>query len=94
LWQVSVCQHLKQFICTIYLAVQLCTNTMSRLTKTPPSSMLEPETFEEEKVEQEYIPQHPMLALHSQLAAASNIENEDHIDNYVEVNPFEAKEKN
>jgi len=56
--------------------------------------MLEPETFEEEKVEQEYIPQHPMLALHSQLAAASNIENEDHIDNYVEVNPFEAKEKN
>ena len=66
---------------------------MSRLTKTPPSTMLEPETFEEEEAEQEYVPQHPMLVLHSQLAAASNIEKDDHINNYVEVKPFEAREK-
>lgn len=55
--------------------------------------MLEPETFEEEEAEQEYVPQHPMLVLHSQLAAASNIEKDDHINNYVEVKPFEAREK-
>ena len=67
--------------------------TMSRLTKTPPTTMLEPENFEEEEVAEEYIPQHPMLALHSQLAAVANIAKEDHINNYVEVEPFAAKEK-
>lgn len=56
--------------------------------------MLEPENFEEEEVAAEnYTPQHPMLALHSQMAAVANIAKEDHINNYVEVEPFAAKSK-
>lgn len=66
---------------------------MSQLAKTPPTAMSEPENFEEDEVVAEYIPQHPMLALHSQLKQASAIDKEDHIQNYVEVNPFGTPKK-
>ena len=66
---------------------------MSQLAKTPPTAMSEPENFEEDEVVAEYIPQHPMLALHSQLKQASAIDKEDHIQNYVEVNPFETQKQ-
>jgi hypothetical protein len=65
---------------------------MSRLTKTPPTNMLETDFFEEEELAEEYTPQHPVLALHSQLASVANIAKEDHITNYVEVDPFASKE--
>lgn len=47
--------------------------------------MIEPEIFEEEPVV-EYEPQHPALAFHAQLQSQ---EKPDHLDNYVEVQPFE-----
>ncbi len=54
--------------------------------------MLETDFFEEEELAEEYTPQHPVLALHSQLASVANIAKEDHITNYVEVDPFASKE--
>jgi hypothetical protein len=66
---------------------------MSRLTKTPPTNLLETDFFEGEEAAEEYTPQHPVLALHSQLTSMASVANEDHITNYVEVDPFASKEK-
>lgn len=68
-----------------------CTHIMSRLQQTPPSTMIEPELFEEqtETEEEAYEPQHPTLAFHAQLQTQ---EKPDHLENYVEVDPYEGKE--
>lgn len=59
---------------------------MSRIQKNPPPTMIEPEIFEEEQETIVYEPQHPALAFHAELK--SKIE-PDHLENYVEVTPFE-----
>ena len=52
-----------------------------------PMSMMEPEEFDEPQQEQEeYKPQHPALEYHAQLQQKTE---KDHLDNYVEVKPFE-----
>lgn len=64
---------------------------MSYVRATPAPTIVEPESFEEteEKIE-EYKPEHPMLqaldAIRSQHAAK-----EDHLEKYVEVDPYEEK---
>jgi len=50
--------------------------------------MIEPETFEEEEESIQYSPQHPALAFHAELKAYTK---PDHLENYVEVEPFEDK---
>ena len=54
--------------------------------------MVEPEEFDEKKVavEEEYSPQHPALAFHAELKSQVI---PDHLENYVEVKPFETKEE-
>lgn len=62
---------------------------MSRLQKQPAPTMIEPESFEEsEEIVSEYQPEHPMLAFKP--TAAKN--KPDHLDQYVEVNPFAQRE--
>ena len=62
---------------------------MSRLHKTVAPTMIEPESFDEvEEVVSEYQPEHPMLAFLPAGAATT----EDHLSNYVEVNPFAQRE--
>lgn len=66
------------------------THIMSRLQQTPPSTIIEPELFEEQtETEEAYEPQHPTLAFHAQLQTQ---EKADHLENYVEVDPYEGKE--
>jgi len=64
---------------------------MSRLQQTPPSTIIEPELFEEqgETMEESYEPQHPTLAFHAKLQSQEKV---DHLENYVEVDPYEGKE--
>tara|TARA_B110000977_G_scaffold190733_1_gene261892 strand:- start:311 stop:574 length:264 start_codon:yes stop_codon:yes gene_type:complete len=62
---------------------------MSRLQKTPAPTMIEPETFEEIEEEVQYSPQHPTLAFHAELKARIT---PDHLENYVEVQPFAQAE--
>ena len=48
------------------------------------------EEFEEEQTEEAaYSPQHPALVFHADLQALTE---PDHLENYVEVQPFESKE--
>ena len=61
---------------------------MSRLQKTPAPTMIEPETFEELEEHVQYSPQHPTLAFHAELQTQTT---PDHLENYVEVDPFEEK---
>ena len=66
---------------------------MSRLHRTNVTTTLEP-SFEEDSTEtkeQEYMPQHPTLAALEMAKALSETE-KDHLDNFVEVNPFEEEE--
>ena len=69
-------------------------NNMSRLHRTNVTTTLEPafESESEEVEEEAYQPMHPTLAA---LAVANALkENKpDHLDNFVEVNPFEEEEK-
>ena len=51
--------------------------------------MVEPEEFNEPSKIEEYVPQHPMLAFHAEQKAQKNT---DHLENYVEVQPFATKE--
>lgn len=50
--------------------------------------MIEPETFEELEELVQYTPQHPTLAFHAELKAQTT---PDHLEKYVEVQPFEDK---
>lgn len=61
---------------------------MSRLNKKTAVTMIEPEDFEEKEVstEEEYSPMHPALAFHAELKSKVS---KDHLENYVEVDPFE-----
>lgn len=62
-------------------------NKMSMIKREMPMSMMEPEEFDEPQQEQEeYQPQHPALVFHAQLQQKTE---KDHLDNYVEVKPFE-----
>jgi len=63
---------------------------MSRLQKNPAPTMVVSEEFDEKKEEEEYSPQHPTLAFHAELKLQVN---PDHLENYVEVQPFENKEE-
>jgi len=64
---------------------------MSRLQRTIPSTIIEPAVFEETEIHEEaYEPQHPTLAFHAQLKKNEE-EKEDHLDNYVEIDPYEGK---
>ena len=62
---------------------------MSRLQKNVAPTMIEPESFDEtEEIVSEYQPEHPMLAFKPTSAEGK----EDHLTNYVEVNPFAQRE--
>ena len=61
---------------------------MSRLQKKPAPTVIEPESFEEEEVVPEYQPEHPALAFQAALMAPKT----DHLEQYVEVDPFAKKE--
>jgi len=63
--------------------------TMSRIQRTPIAAIIEPEVFEEQ-VLVSYSPQHPALAYHAELKAFTT---PDHLDNYVEVQPLENRQK-
>ena len=55
--------------------------------------MIEPESFEEDVVtEPEYVPEHPVLASYRAAALAAETKH-DHLDDYVEVDPFASKLK-
>lgn len=63
---------------------------MSRLQNKPAPTIVEPEEFEEEQTEEAaYSPKHPALVFHADLQARTE---PDHLENYVEVQPFESKE--
>jgi len=62
---------------------------MSRLNKSITPTMVEPEEFNEPSKIEEYVPQHPMLAFHAEQQAQ---ETTDHLENYIEVQPFAPKE--
>lgn len=63
---------------------------MSRLQKSVAPTMIEPESFDEtEEIVSEYQPEHPMLAFKPASAEAAA---QDHLSNYVEVNPFAQRE--
>ena len=62
---------------------------MSRIQKKPAPTMIEPESFDEkEEALPAYQPEHPMLAFKPALTSSKK----DHLDQYVEVNPFAKKE--
>lgn len=65
---------------------------MSYVRATPAPTLVETESFEEteQKVE-EYKPEHPMLQALDAIRSKQS-EKEDHLENYVEVDPFEKKE--
>lgn len=63
---------------------------MSRIQKKVAPTIIEPESFEEEdNFTPEYKPEHPALAAYN---ASKKVTKPDHLDNYVEVDPFEKKE--
>jgi len=67
---------------------------MSRLHRSNVTTTLEP-SFEEENTEhkeEEYTPLHPTLTALEMAKALSEVD-KDHLDNFVEVNPFEEEEK-
>lgn len=61
---------------------------MSMIKKDMTTTIVEPEEFDEDDAqkEEEYNPQHPALEFHAKLKSQTK---EDHLDNYVEVKPFE-----
>jgi hypothetical protein len=63
---------------------------MSRIERGTAPTVIEPEEFEEtEKTEEEeYKPQHPQLAF---MEARGAEKKPDHLENYVEVDPFADK---
>eukprot|EP00957_Ditylum_brightwellii_P045425 3443294-Ditylum_brightwellii.AAC.1 len=63
---------------------------MSRINRGTAPTVIEPEEFEEtEKVEEEqYKPQQPQLAFMEARAAEKKT---DHLENYIEVDPFANK---
>lgn len=63
---------------------------MSRIQRGSPQTVIEPEEFDETKniEEEEYKPQHPQLAFMEAQAAETKT---DHLENYVEVDPFANK---
>ena len=61
---------------------------MSRLQQQPTPTMIEPESFEQAAEVEAYEPEHPMLAFKPTAATIK----QDHLDKYVEVNPFALKE--
>lgn len=65
---------------------------MSRIQRKTPQTIIEPESFEEEEesFQTEYQPEHPMLAF----KAAQKVAKEpDHLEQYVEVDPFAKSEE-
>lgn len=63
---------------------------MSRIQKKVAPTIIEPESFEEEQnFTPEYKPEHPALAAYN---TSTKVSKPDHLDNYVEVDPFEKKE--
>lgn len=65
---------------------------MSRLAKEPTPTMIE-QSFEEEEesTEEKYIGQHPMLSMHKELKLKQTENENDHLQKYTEVRPFEEK---
>ena len=65
---------------------------MSRLAHQQPTTMTET-TFEEEEesTEEQYVGQHPMLAMHNEFKLKIVENEEDHLQKYTEVRPFEEK---
>lgn len=61
---------------------------MSRIKQQPAPTMIEPESFEQVEEVEAYQPEHPMLAFKPTPAAVK----QDHLDQYVEVDPFAKKE--
>ncbi len=61
---------------------------MSRLQKKTAPTIIEPESFDEEEVVLEYQPEHPSLAFQAALKEPKP----DHLEQYVEVDPFAKKE--
>lgn len=62
---------------------------MSMIKGEIPQNVTEETEQEQEQIEEEeYKPQHPMLEFKPQVAE----DGEDHLNDYVEVNPFEKKE--
>ena len=62
---------------------------MSRLQKKVAPTIIEPESFEEEdEAMPEYTPEHPVLAFQ----AGSKNPKPDHLEQYVEVDPFAKRE--
>lgn len=62
---------------------------MSMIKKDMTTTIVEPEEFDEDDAQEEkeeYNPQHPALEFHAKLKSQTK---EDHLDNYVEVKPFE-----
>jgi|TARA_Y100000589_G_C26872179_1_gene514422 hypothetical protein len=63
---------------------------MSRIQKKVAPTIIEPESFEEEEnFTPEYKPEHPALAAYN---TSTKVTKPDHLDNYVEVDPFAKKE--
>jgi hypothetical protein len=63
---------------------------MSRIQNNVAPTIIEPESFEEEQnFTPEYQPEHPALAAYN---TSTKVTKPDHLDNYVEVDPFEKKE--
>ena len=59
--------------------------------KSPPQTMIEQESFDEEEItlkEQKYEPKHPQIAFMAEKAAKIK---PDHLENYIEVDPFGHK---
>ena len=70
------------------LLILLSQKPMSKLQKKPAPTVIEPTSFEEEEeMLPEYQPEHPMLALQTSL----KVDKPDHLDQYVEVDPFAKK---
>lgn len=46
---------------------------------------------EEESTEEKYIGQHPMLSMHKELKLKQTENENDHLQKYTEVRPFEEK---
>lgn len=79
---------MRQIIFLHYIGIPNLFNLhMSRLQKKPAPTIIEPESFEEEEFGLEYQPEHPALAFQAALKAPKA----DHLEQYVEVDPFSKK---
>ena len=72
----------------LYYKIEFFLNKMSRLNKSIVPTFIESQDFEELPKIDEYVPQHPMLALHA--GKKGSVHQSDHLENYVEVQPFAA----